>query len=724
MIHGVWIGGGNLLRTEFELKWPPVSAEVLICGLGWFELYLNGERIGTDCFVPAQTDYEKRAFYLRYDVAAKLKCGRNAIGVRLGKGVFGQDRVLGQYGWASAPYGAVRAIVELRARNSQQEYFLLQSDENWLASTGGMIEDNVYWGEYFDARREDPLWACPGIDTGNWRQAVCMEPPSLNLIEQTLEPERITRRLPPQSITQLSDERWLYDFGENIAGVAELTVEAVAGTEIILEFAEEVDEHGLFDPASTGVFATGQIATDRYICNGKGCECWRPSFTYHGFRYCRVTGARLKSLVACEIHTDVRHVGRFRSSDHLAEQIYAMCRRTLLGNLHSLPTDCPAREKCGWLGDAQIDAEFAIYQFDCHKLLSKYMDDIATSAENQLPTMVAPGSRKCGMATPGWGTAVIQIPWYLYLYYGDTMPLQRHYDLMRSWLSHLNELAQAHIIATGLGDWCPPGSVNPKATPVALTSTVYYYLDAKLLSRIASVLGDRQRAQEFSELAERIRNAFHQKFFDREQLSYGSQTGNALALAFELVPSELMGAVAGALERDVREHAFHFTTGIMGLRHLFEQLSRFGYEETAWRCLTVAGYPGFADLLAQGATTCWETWEKNPVDEPTPRSRNHPMQTGWAAWLTSGVAGIVPDWRKPGWEHVILAPRFIPQLEWAEAELETRRGRIISRWERRNAYEIDYFFEVPGSSTFSMQLPEQWVVTRSFKETHLRLERQ
>ncbi len=721
MIHGHWIGGGNLLRTEFALKWEPREAEVLICGLGWFELYINGERVEDEYFVPAQTDYEKRAFYRRYEVASRLRCGRNAIGIRLGKGFFGQDKVLDRYGWAPAPYGGVRAVLELRAWSPERELFAWTTHECWLAADGPVTEDNVYWGEHFDARLLQADWACPGTDVTGWRRAEWMSSPTASLQEQTLEPERITRRLAPAAVTALPEGGWLYDFGENIAGVAELTVEAPAGSEVVLEFAEELDENGCFDPASTGVFATGGIATDRYICAGQGVERWHPSFTYHGFRYCRVTGTPAQSLTACEIHTDVAHTGCFRSSDALVEEIYAMCRRTLLGNLHSLPTDCPAREKCGWLGDAQVEAEFAIYNFDCRKLFSKYVDDIATSAQIGIPTMVAPGSRKCGPATPGWGTAIVQLPWYLYLYYGDIQPMRKHYRLMKSWLAHLTAQAQDHIVGYGLGDWCPPGSVNPTATPVALTSTAYYFLDTELLSRMAHLLGEFADARKFAALAREIRAAFHREFFDPAQNSYGSQTGNALALAYDLVPEESAVGTAAALERDVREHGFHFTTGISGLRHLFEQLSRYGYAESAWKCLTVSGYPGFADLLARGATTCWETWEKNPADEPTPRSRNHPMQTGWAAWLASGVAGFAPDWERPGWEHVVFSPCFIPQLEWAEAELQTVRGRIFSRWRRGGDGRIDWEIGMPQGAGFTVRLPEKWQVAELLGDRHFRL---
>ncbi|MCX6983583.1 MAG: family 78 glycoside hydrolase catalytic domain, partial [Lentisphaerae bacterium] len=542
-----------------------------------------------------------------------------------------QSVVRGRHAWAEESYGEKRLRMQMDITCTDDTVCRIVSDRGWIAAAGPIISDNVYAGEVYDARNEISGWAEPEPTRNEeWTPVTPLPPPGGVMLEQEPEIEscQVIREIRPNSVTYPDPDTAVFDLGENIAGWARIQVNEPRGTRLELCFAEELDASGQLDPASTGVFATHCIQTDVYICRGDtGGESWEPRFTYHGFRFVSMTGwshrPELETLTGIVVHTAVATDGEFQSDHQFLNTVYQMARRTLLGNLHGVPSDCPARERCGWLGDAQVMAEFAICNFDMGKFWRKYMDDIASSSLNCIPTMIAPGRRRCGEATPAWGSTVVQLPWYLYLYYGDTATLTKHYELMRRWFAHLESKAADGIVSYGLGDWCPPGTVNPKETPVALTSTAYYYYDAWILSRIATTIGNPDDTAKYAALATSIKTAFQKRFYQPEHNSFGSQTADAFALFLGLVPDGNEQATANALAQDILEkHNGHFSTGITGLKYLFGELCRYGYEDLALETICRTGYPGFADLIQQGATTLWETWEKNPADEPTPRSGN------------------------------------------------------------------------------------------------------
>lgn len=712
----VWIGGNNLLRTDFSLPADAISAVLRIAGLGYFELYVNGGKIGDQVLAPVQTDYDARIFYLTFGISGQLRVGLNTIGVMLGEGFFSQSVVKGRFGWPEEPYGEKRLRLQLDITCSDNTVHRIVSGPQWLTADGPIVSDNVYAGEVYDARKELPGWAEPvPLNANLWQPAKLLPPPGGVMISQEEEIEacRIIRLIRPVAVTYPDPEAAIFDLGENIAGWARIQVNEPAGTRLELQFAEELDKSGRLDPASTGVFATHCVQTDVYICRGAaGGESWEPRFTYHGFRFVAMRGWTRKpgpeNLTGVVVHSAVKLSGEFHSSHNFLNTVYQMARRTLLGNLHGVPSDCPARERCGWLGDAQVVAEFAICNFNMQKFWRKYMDDIATSSLDGVPTMIAPGRRRCGKAAPAWGSAAVQLPWYLYLYYGDTVTLTKHYNLMRRWISHLASNAADGIVSYGLGDWCPPGTVHPQETPVALTSTAYYYYDVRLLSRIAAIIGHSEDAAKYTTLADSIKTAFQQRFYQAKQHSFGSQTANAFALFLDLVPDGNEQATADTLARDIIEkHNGHFSTGIIGLKCLFGELCRYGYEDLAVETLCRPDYPGFADLCSLGATTLWETWGKNPADEPNPRSRNHPMQAGFAAWFHQGLCGIRPDPEAPAFRHVLIAPVFPELVKWASAVQESKYGRITCSWQRcKDGVEVKV--KIPDNCRGTFQLPVKY----------------
>lgn len=698
----VW---GPLFRTEFDADGPIESARAYICGLGCCELYINGSKAGDSVFDPAQTDYEHRAFYVCHDITALLKQGRNACGVMLGNGWFNQDRV-----WGGLSYGTPRLLAMLRLVRADGTVLVVSSGQDWKCSAGPVLKNNVYAGEVYDARREIPGWAEPGLDDSAWEEVCVAEAPTPCLQAQPLQPIRRMGELQPVEITSPEPRVYLYDLGQNFSGWARIHVDnAPRGAAITLRFAEALDDRGRLSTGSTGVQHTGVVQTDTYICRGGGVEVYEPRFTYHGFRYVEVTRyagePTVDELDGVFVHTAVERRGEFESSDPMLNRIHEAAVWTQLSNLHGIPTDCPHRERCGWLGDAQVAAEMSIYNFDMARLWAKYLGDIETTSRSGGPKMISPGKRIPGDATPDWGTAVVQLPWYLYLYYADIQTLKTCYPGMERWLAHLGDIAEGHIVSAGLGDWCAPDALAGY-TPIPLTSTGYYYFDARIMEAASRALGRESDSRRYGALADGIREAFVSKFWDSETCSYGSQTGNAFALYLGLVPDGFEQAAADAIARDVVEaHGGHHNTGITGSRHLYWALSEYGHGDVALGMLRKRDYPSFGQLFDLGATSMWENWGEKWIDEQEgERSQSHPMQGGFDAWFYSGLAGINPSPEHPGFRHILLRPQVAGDLEFVRARYESVVGPIVSSW-RVEGDAFEWQIEVPANATADVFVP-------------------
>ncbi len=446
-------------------------------------MYINGQRVSDRVLDPAQTDYETRCLYVGHDVTHLLIPGINCIGVMLGNGFYTQDRV-----WGGMAYGRPKVILQLHLDDAPP----IVSDASWQTVAGPVVEDNVYAGETYDARKEIPDWNRGSGDDSHWKAAHETAPPTKALEPHLMPPIRRTRTVVPVKISKVGDVH-IVDMGENFAGQTRLSLAGAPQTPIRLRSAEELHPDGTLDTASTGVFATNVEQIDTYIPKGAPSETWEQRFTYHGFRYVEISGLKpeptKQTLQGLAVHTDLDPIGTFECSDPTLNRIYTTAIRTLTSNLHSIPTDCPAREKCGWLGDAHIASEFALCAFDATPLYDKYLHDIETSWRGDLPGDVAPGKR---CSNPGgnldWGLALIFLPWHAYLYRGDETILRDHYDAMRRFFLTAMEPAKDDILSHGYGDWCPPGSVEPTATPPALTTTALFAHAARYMTQIAMKL--------------------------------------------------------------------------------------------------------------------------------------------------------------------------------------------------------------------------------------------
>ena len=684
-----WVGASQdtpspLIRKSFFLDSIPEQSRVYVSGLGAFYLHINGRPVCDGVLDPAQTDYEKRVFYRCFDITGFLQEGENVCGVWLGKGWYDQDIV-----WGGISYGKPCFILQIEGKPNPEPDIILASGAGWEWHPSPITMNNIYGGETFDARLEVLEWAEPGDSSTGWLPASVVSGPEGRLQSQSIDPIRVTEELATVQVTTPEPGVHVFDLGQNFAGWPRLELKSPpVGSTVAIQTAEILDEKGYIQPGTTGVIHTKVIQTETYTTAGRTYEGYEPRFTYHGFRYAQVTGLpeppSLENITGIVAHTDVKPAGSFHCSDDMLNRIHKASVWTLRSNLHGLPSDCPHREKCGWLGDAQVVCEMSIFNYDMLTFWEKYLDDIETSlTEDGLPTMVAPGKRKIGPASPDWGTALIQIPWYLHLYYGDDQAIQQHYPSMERWMRHLEKISEGFIVSEGLGDWCAPHKLEGH-TPIPITSTAYFYLDAWIMSQAASLLGRDDESRRFAELARGIHREFINKFYDTSTESFGTQTANAFALYLDLIPAGRRQAVADSLARRiVEEFDGHHRTGITGSRHLYWALTEHGHADVAWRILHNEDYPSIGQLFKWGATTLWECWGEKWIDEQEgDRSRNHPMQAGFDAWFFSGVGGINPVLQAPGFRKVHLKPAFLPQLDQADVHFESVRGGITSSWHR------------------------------------------
>ena len=695
--HGVY------LRKEFELREKPVMALAFVSGLGCSELRINGKKAGDRVLDPGWTDYKKRALYSTFDVTGLLG-DKNAAGIILGNG-----RHIKYFG-----YEAPRVTCRIEIEGESGERMVILTDETWKTSSGPLQENGLYFGEKYDARLDMPGWDEPGFNDSSWEKAVIV--PGSPLASQLIPPIRGCDRLKPAGIHSPSPGIWVFDFGQNISGWVRLEVEGPAGTEVRLRHAELVDEDGSVNMGPT----ENAEATDTYILKGGGPETYEPRFTYHGFRYVELTGypgePSAETLEARFVHSDVERSGTFSCSNDLINHVHANVLWGQLSNLMSIPTDCPQRdERHGWLGDAHLSAEEAVFNFDMSGFYAKFLEDIrlAQKEDGSLPDVAPPYLPSLYPADPAWSAAYAALTWLHYEHYEDPKVLARHYPNLRKYVEFLGKNAGGHIIK-GLGkygDWCPPGGIVPKKTPVELTSTWYYCHDVRILSKIAQVLGRGDEAKEYARLAENIRDAFNAVFLGEDQYAairvsrvdnYPNQTSNVLPLYLDMVPPAKKGKVLESLLRSVvRQQDGHVDTGILGTRYILDVLTRNGQAEAAFRMATHKSYPGWGYMIEQGATTLWERWEK--LTGAAMNSQNHIMLGSIDAWFYRTLAGLALI--EPGWKKFQVKPHVLGDLTSAEATLKTIRGPVRSAWAKdESSFSLEVL--VPVGASARVHIPE------------------
>ncbi len=693
------------LRHTFTLSGEIKRATAYICGLGLYEMSLNGRKVGDHVLDPAWTHYDRRSLYVAHDVTDDLKNGRNAVGVILGTGHY-NDHVLAVWDFENASWRAhPKMLLEMRVDYEDGRHEIITSNDSWKASIGPILFDSISGGERYDARLEKTGWDSPDYNDADWEKAQVVEPVPGVLVAQTAPPIKDMQVLTPVKVSEPTPGVWIFDMGQNFAGVPQLHVSGAAGTKVVMRCAEKLHEDGTLDASNLEYFLHRRnpeqlFQNDSYILNGQGNEVWQPRFTYHGFQYIEVTGfpgtPTLDNMRGLVQHSAFDAVGSFECSNAMLNRTQHNAIWAYISNFHGYPSDCPHREKNGWMGDAHLAAEMGLYNFDGVANYERWLDDIR---EEQTETGVLPGivptsgwGLKWGNG-PAWDSAYPLIAWYLYLYHDDKRILAKHYDGLKLYVDYVTSRSTDGIVGFGLDDWVAPKT----KTPVEVTDTGYYYADTRIVAQIAEILGKSEDARHYSGLAASIKTAFNAKFYDSETHLYatGSLTAQSCALYQDLVPEANKPAVVEALIAEIENQGYHMDVGILGAKYILNALAENGRADVAYQMLMQKTWPSYGYWIEQNATTLWEEWNGD-------QSRNHIMFGDVSAWFYKYLAGIQAT--SPGFKTIRLQPHILGDLTAARATYNSAQGTIVSDWKLENG-TFHWQVTIPANTTATVMVP-------------------
>ncbi|AHG01378.1 hypothetical protein HALLA_03050 (plasmid) [Halostagnicola larsenii XH-48] len=695
-----------LLRTEFELEKPVRSARAHVAAVGYGELYVNGERIGDRKLDPAWTDYEKRVLYTTDDVTDRLSEGENALGLWLGRGWFAK----GGFHWVGD--GSPRARVTLAVEFEDGTTRTLATNGNWRATESPLVENDIYDGEHYDARRERDGWSASGVDDSDWDGATVVDAPGGTLRPERIEPMGVVETFDVEAVHE-NPNGPILDFGQNFAGWLELEIEDPdRGDEITLSHAETLTDDG---DLSTADLRTAD-ATDTYVTRGDDVETYEPRFTYHGFRYAQISGYPgefdPENVTAKAVTTAMDRRGEFACSSEELNRVQQNAVWGLRSNTHSVPEDCPQRdERFGWTGDAHVSTRSLLFNFDAVRFEEKWTrdHDAAASAMGYVPDVV-PNKAFEAPADPTWSITRVMVPWYCYLHDGDERVLEEHYGGMRDYVDYWTGVAEDGIVPDAYGkygDWLAFENTDGRhGLPYDLFNTAFVYRVTDTFAKIASVLGNEADAETYRDRADCIAAAFDREFFDPETGVYGpgTQSSSAVPLFFGMVPEEHIERVAENLAAKVRADGGTLQSGFLGTRPLIHTLAEHGYDELAYEVVSQPEQPGWVYMARNGATTMWERWDSDESVGSGMNSLNHSPFTHVSEFFYEVLAGVTLE-DVPVTEHVTIAPSIVADLEWVSGSIETRAGELAVEWERDgDAYELAV--TVPWNGRATIRLPE------------------
>ena len=748
-------GGGNLLRRVFSLSKPVVRARACVAAKGFYELCINGNRVGDAVLDSAWTNYDRRLLYSTWDCGEFLHCGNNVVTLLVGNG------------WTLAPAVILQLCVEHPDGSTSE----LCSDASWRLLPSPVRENHIFHGEIYDAGLDDPAVFRAEFDDRAYPFAKVLDNYHPVLSPQLQPPIRVVETITPISLSEPQPGVWVFDMGRNIAGWARVRVPGGERREVKLRFAETIFDDGSVwtDPAQTqsrknGVWeefrkrhilynsqeevaeeakvatADGMInnanyrvarATDRYLTSGSRDETtWEPRFVYHGFRFVELTNypgiPTLETISGRVVHTDLQSIGSFECSNPVLNWAFEASRRTLLSNLHSLPTDCCHRdERQGWGCDARVSSESMLFNFDAASTYGKWLQDWrdCQRADGAFPD-TAPYSLGRMGGDIAWGTTSIFIAWQVYVHTGDLRVLEEHFPAILAYLAFLERTYPGfHADDANYGEWL---SLEP--TPSAIVENTAWYGAVSVAALAATALGHEAECKRLETVARQIADVFQRHHFDPSRGLYGtqlqtasveprahgwepgfdrqseggSQASQVLPLRFGLVPKELRERVIAGLIENVETRNRHLTAGVTSNQYLLEILSECGRPDLAYAISATEEFPGWGYMRKHGSTTIWEHWEH--LTGAGMNSHNHIAFTGIAAWMMKYLAGIRPSPEAPGFRKVILAPVFPEGLDHASGELRTPLGLVRTSWKRDDAGVV-YEAQLPPGCIGILRLP-------------------
>ncbi|MFW9597359.1 MAG: glycoside hydrolase family 78 protein [Paludibacter sp.] len=723
-----------LLRKGFIAKKEIKEAVVSICGLGHYELTVNGKKVGDGEFAPYWSDYDKTIYYNTFDITSFLKKGENVFGVLLGNGFFNTQG--GRYSKLKVSFGAPTLLFRTIIRYTDNTSEEIISDKSWRYAFSPITFNDIYGGEDYDARLEQKGWDKPGFNDSTWKPVVIQENPKGKLSPQKGYPIKIMEQLPFKSVKKLSKAEcdsssirskrrvdysaMVFDMAQNLAGFPQITVSGKRGATITLFVGETVFPVGVVDQRQTG-----RPHYYSYVLKGTGDETWHPRFSYYGFRYIQVEGAVLKGeknprklavlkdIKSCFVYNSAPQISSFECSNELFNKTHVLIQKAIQSNMQGVFTDCPQREKLGWIEQLHLNGPVLLYNYELKDFMPKIMQDLVDAQQpDGSVSSIAPmynifgnnkGFDEFGVS-PEWGSSILIMPWMYYEFYGDSSLIVNNYQPMRRWVDYLTSRAQNHILSFGLGDWYDYGDFKAgysRNTPVPFVATAYYFYALKYLVKSAEMVGNTYDAAHYAALANEVRKTLNTKFFNSatKQYANGSQTANAMAIYMAIVEPEYKKAVLDNLVKDIKAHGNRLTTGDIGNRYLFQTLAANGLNELMYKMFNHEEAPGCGFQLKYGATSLTEQW-----DPRKGASWNHFMLGQIDEWFFASLAGIQTDPKRPGMQHIIIKPEIVGDIHYVKASTESIYGKITVNWKLNgNTFILDV--NIPLNTTADVYLP-------------------
>ena len=732
---GLGMTGTPRLRKAFQIDKPVVRATIHVTGLGHFELSANGARVGDDLLAPGWTDPAKTVLYRSYDVTDRLQEGENALGIGLGGGHYripqGGPHAEGRYAKFWDTIGPFQAIAHLTVEHPDGAETVVVTDGSWQVGASPTVFSSIWGGEDYDARRRQPGWDAPGFaapDSGppsassSWAPAMELPGPGGALVAQTNPPITAHKTFTPQTVTEPAPGVLVIDLGHNHSGIPRLRVRGEAGQTLTLRPSEVLGDDGTVDPTSLkhwGHITFGVTLGDGQAAPGDELA-WAPRYTYTGYRYLQLEGAALTvedaaargvphvvSIESDWIHADAPVAGTFETSNDLINGIHGMIHGAIRSNMMSVMTDCPHREKLGWLEEAYLMGPSVLFNYDVGPLYAKWTDDMAEAQEaDGLVTTTAPEYTFFGgnfRDSPEWGSAIVHVPALVWTWTGDDASIREHYGAMARYVDYLDgRKNEAGLVTHGLGDWYDIGPNFPgesQLTSKGVTATATQASNLALMADFADRLGRADDARRYRARRFATFGAFNRAFWKPDVRHYdtGSQTAQAMPLTLGLVPSARQPEALATLVADVVGRGTHPTAGDVGHRYLVQALHHAGRSDLLYGLATQTGVPSYGAQLLAGATTLTEAWDANPV-----QSQNHFMLGHLEEWFWSGLGGLSPD--APGWQRFTVRPEIVGDLTRVRATHRSPYGEIESAW-TRSGDTVELAVAVPVGSVATVYVP-------------------
>lgn len=709
-------------RHEFELTKAVKRARVYVCGLGHYELRLDGKKVGDSVLDPGWTNYDRTCLYSVYDVSDALSEGLHTVGIMLGNGHYNVTG--GRYTKYRGSFGQLKCLVQIHVDYQDGTSNVVASNQDWQVHKSAIQFSCIYGGEDYDARKELSGWDKPNYEAAqNWRRAVEVSAPKGGLKAQLNLPLKVMKKFPPVDINEIKPGVYIIDFGQNFSGWVQIVVEGMRGSEVVIKPGELLED-GLVSQRHTG-----EPYQFTYILKGEGKEMWAPRFSYYGLRYVQIEGAIPQTFFnhevsgepcLCEIegqmiYPDVPVRGWLETSNTLINRIHELINWAILSNMKSVFTDCPHREKLGWIEETHLMGQSIMYNYDVEAIFVKVIQDMKDA---QLPNGLVPstapeytvfdGEWNHFRDTVPWGMGYILLPWYVYLKYGNRSVLEEHYEGMKKYVDYVVGKSDHFIVNTGLGDWYDVGPAGPgyaQNTPIPLVETAALYEMVCRMQDISKVIERHQDTQVFRALGQEIYRAFQMTFYEQDTGVYGtdSQTSNAMPLVVGLVDQQNKQSVLQRLIDDVQGRGYHTTAGDIGHRYVLQALTSAGRSDVVYKMSCQTDDPSYGYQVIHGATTLTEAWDGPTVG----KSQNHLMLGHLEEWLYSGLAGIDYIFDKDVETYrVSIQPAVVEGLEWVKAHYDLPVGRVFVSWRQQSEEIFSIEIQIPSNCYAKIYVPE------------------